>query len=110
MNGRVRRLRRVRSTGRTAVPPAVAGWSAFPVPSPLGSIRERRTPPLALPVSRDPTGRLHPATPAWSPDGLHIAFIDLVDGKQDLFIMDADGTNVRRLTNDAALDMHPAWR
>jgi Tol biopolymer transport system component len=51
-----------------------------------------------------------PATPALSPDGSMIAFIDLRDGFQDLFVVNVDGTEPGRLTNDAALDQAPAWR
>ncbi|MGH7461115.1 MAG: hypothetical protein ACREMA_08810 [Longimicrobiales bacterium] len=51
-----------------------------------------------------------PATPAMSTDGSKIAFIDVRDGMQDLFLVNTDGTALTRLTNDAALDQHPTWR
>ena len=38
--------------------------------------------------------------PAWSPDGRSIAFASSRDGSGDVYVMDADGTNVRRLTTD----------
>jgi TolB protein len=37
--------------------------------------------------------------PVWSPDGRQIAFITVVDGKEQLAIADADGSNVRVLTS-----------
>ncbi len=40
-------------------------------------------------------------TPLWSPDGSHIAFIKESAGKQNLWIMDADGKNPRALTNNS---------
>jgi Ca2+-binding RTX toxin-like protein len=49
--------------------------------------------------------------PAWSPDGTRIAFDGSRDdpGNQDVYVMNADGTGVRRLTSDLADDSHPAW-
>ena len=49
----------------------------------------------------------------WSPDGAQIAFESDVDGDMDIYVMNADGTGVRRLTGaepDAdAHDEGPAW-
>ena len=36
--------------------------------------------------------------PAWSPDGRKIAFVSDRDGDRDIYVMDADGSNVERLT------------
>jgi Tol biopolymer transport system component len=47
--------------------------------------------------------------PAWSPDGTQIAFSGTRDGEPDLFVMRADGTDVRQLTNDPASDWAPDW-
>lgn len=44
--------------------------------------------------------------PSWSPDGSRIAFAS-TDG--DLWTVDTDGTNLTRLTDDAALQASPAW-
>jgi TolB protein len=50
--------------------------------------------------------------PAWSPDGKQIAFVDRNGGHAgDLFVMDADGTNVRQRTHgsrDWAQDQYSA--
>lgn len=47
---------------------------------------------------------------AWSPDGQTIAFFSTRDGSSELYLMDADGGNVRRLTNDLNTDMGSiAW-
>ena len=53
---------------------------------------------------------LHRATqPAWSPDSRRIAFT--LGGKlgNDIYVMDADGTNVRQLTGPPMDDICPAW-
>jgi Tol biopolymer transport system component len=40
--------------------------------------------------------------PAWSPDGARIAFASNTDGNYDIYVMNADGSNVIQLTNDGA--------
>lgn len=47
--------------------------------------------------------------PRWSPDGSRIVFSETVDGNADLYLMDADGTHVRRLTDEPAEDRYPSW-
>jgi TolB protein len=46
---------------------------------------------------------------AWSPDGSKIAFTSSRDGNAELYIMNADGSGVRRLTNNPAADVTPTW-
>ncbi len=48
-------------------------------------------------------------TPSWSPDGTQLVFTGYDGGFSDLFIVDADGANLRRLTNDRFADLHPSW-
>ncbi len=45
----------------------------------------------------------------WSPDGEKIAFVTKRDGNFDLYVMNADGSGLRRLTRGAAWDGGPAW-
>lgn len=48
-------------------------------------------------------------TPSWSPDGNQLVFTGLDGGLSDLFVVNRDGTGLRRLTNDKYADLHPAW-
>jgi TolB protein len=52
--------------------------------------------------------------PAWSRDGQRLAFDSTRDGESiltdwEIYLMDADGTSIRRLTNDRKPDGHPRW-
>jgi Tol biopolymer transport system component len=47
--------------------------------------------------------------PAWSPDGRQIAFISDRDGNAEIYLMQTDGSNLRRLTNHPADDWPAAW-
>jgi TolB protein len=49
------------------------------------------------------------ADPAWSPDGTRIAFSGNQRGNPDIYIIDVDGTNLRRITNHEGADQAPAW-
>jgi Tol biopolymer transport system component len=42
--------------------------------------------------------------PAFSPDGSRIAFTSTRDGQSEVYVMDADGSSVSRLTNSPAVD------
>lgn len=47
--------------------------------------------------------------PAYSPDGTLIAFMSGRDGNNEIYVANADGSNVRRLTNNPANDSSPTW-
>ncbi len=48
-------------------------------------------------------------TPSWSPDSKRLIFTGQTNGWSDLFVIDADGTNLQQLTNDRYADLHPVW-
>ena len=57
--------------------------------------------------------------PAWSPDSKHIAFTSdrdepypdtcFFDCNAEIYVMNADGSEPTRLTNNIAADYHPSW-
>jgi TolB protein len=47
--------------------------------------------------------------PAWSPDGLWIAYSATTDSGGDLWLISPDGASARRLTNDPPLEDSPDW-
>lgn len=47
--------------------------------------------------------------PTWSPDGRRIVFSGLANGMTDLYMIDADGRNLRQLTDDVYGDLQPSW-
>jgi TolB protein len=47
--------------------------------------------------------------PVFSPDGTRLAFTSNRDGNPELYIMNVDGSNLRRLTNHPAIDTTPTW-
>ena len=56
-------------------------------------------------------------SPSWSPDGKRIAFMSWRAGhfigefglSSEIYVMDADGKNTRRLTNNRKSDSSPSW-
>jgi len=47
--------------------------------------------------------------PAWSPDGKRIAFMSNRTGKNQIYVMNADGTEQTQITNDNFENHDPAW-
>jgi len=46
---------------------------------------------------------------AWSPDGTRVAFTGSVAGNSDIYLMDADGRHLARLTDTPGADQDAAW-
>ena len=55
------------------------------------------------------TDRIHNLLPAWSPDGTKLAFMSFRDGNAEIYVMDANGGNVRRITRHPQIDSTPTW-
>ncbi|HET7249286.1 MAG TPA: Ig-like domain-containing protein [Gemmatimonadales bacterium] len=47
--------------------------------------------------------------PAISPDGSRVAYVSTRDGNPEIYVMDADGTNLQRVTNDPQADGRPVF-
>ena len=45
----------------------------------------------------------------YAPNGARLAVVISVDGAPEIFTADADGQNLRRLTNHKAIDVSPTW-
>ena len=59
------------------------------------------------PANGDPARQNY--LPAWSPDGSKLAFTSNRDGNPEIYVMNRDGSGVRRLTNNPAIDVTPTW-
>jgi Tol biopolymer transport system component len=110
--------------GRTRLTSTVAP-ERDPAWSPTGTIvafaaREKGSGPFRIfTVRADGTGRrqltaqqggLADRAPVWSPGGTRIAFVsDRAGGFPELFVMNANGSGVQRLTNNALIDGNPSW-
>lgn len=47
--------------------------------------------------------------PTWSPDGRKIAFVSRRGGTEEVWAMDADGSDEAKLANSRTLDTSPDW-
>lgn len=72
-----------------------------------GSNQTRLTPDVRVEGHPDqtPLNQL----PRWSPDGKRILFLSNRDGKGNLYLMDADGSNLTKLTDRYDPPVAPAW-
>lgn len=110
--------------GQATAPPAIlgpypkglAGTLVFQSDKPGPDNPEARAHLFTLDLSSGKVTQLtsgrshHDANPRWSPDGTRIAFKSTrINGQFDLFVMNADGSNVTRITDHPANDMDPVW-
>ena len=71
----------------------------------IQSIYESRAP--FKPASGSPERQNY--LPAWSPDGTKLAFMSNRDGNPEIYVVNKDGTGLRRLTNHPENDVTPTW-
>jgi len=48
-------------------------------------------------------------SPSWSPDGRHIVFSSAVDGKSQIYMINADGKDLERITFTGIHNSAPSW-
>ena len=60
-------------------------------------------------VSVTPDSESNDAFPDFSPDGRRLVFRSMRDGNPEIYVMNADGTGVQRLTHHEATDTMPAF-
>lgn len=53
--------------------------------------------------------RAHNFLPAWSPDGEKLAFMSQRDGNPEIYVVNRNGSGLRRLTNHPENDVTPTW-
>jgi TolB protein len=66
-------------------------------------------PDTAEPERRLTFRRRYDVSPVFSSSGKRIAFASNTDGNYEIYVMNADGTGLLRLTRDAADDIAPHW-
>jgi TolB protein len=71
----------------------------------LQSLRDVRVP--ATPARGD--SQSHNFLPAWSPDGSKLAFMSNRDGNTEIYVVNRDGSGLRRITNHPENDATPTW-
>ncbi len=49
------------------------------------------------------------SSPAWSPDGAQIAFMSSQNGDPDIYVCDADGAHLQKITFTAGVSTSPVW-
>ena len=68
------------------------------------NVDSRRVKPIN--ITKSP---YHDTSPVWSPDGAQILFVSNRDGNDELYIMNSDGSKVRRITYTAEPKDNPSW-
>lgn len=62
-----------------------------------------------IPIYSELEGGRPPGGPTWSPDCSEIAFRKYINGNWEIFLMNADGSNLRNLTDNPDYDVSPDW-
>jgi Tol biopolymer transport system component len=99
----------------TAAPPRLTEVAPTTTPVPTYTPPATATPAASAPQSPEipptqPVAELPTVAPPPAPPRLNkIVFTSMLDGQKEIYVMDADGANLTRLTNHPAEDLLPAW-
>jgi dipeptidyl aminopeptidase/acylaminoacyl peptidase len=110
----------IRHTGITLVAAAIAMTLAAPAGAATNGLIafEARSPPSILTLDPITAGAVAKGVPnlppgsanaAWSIDGTMLAFSAPAHGTTDIYVIDADGTNLRPITQDPVAAIDPTW-
>lgn len=104
-------LRRVSTTNGSAFSPTWSrnnqlAFASSPTANTEIYVVNVEQPDVIRRITNDP---LTDTGPAWSPDGLEIAFSSDRVGNSEIFLMNPDGTDLRPITQNRARDIMPAW-
>jgi len=85
-------------------------WSLATQVQQAAGVSATDTPTVPPPPPPTPTPTVPPPTPTRRSAGIGlIAFVSNRDGNDEIYVMNPDGSNQRRLTNTPGEDWHPAW-
>lgn len=77
--------------------------------TPMGKFAIYSINPFTRQVKQLTDGTANEFAPAWSPNGLQIAFVSDRNGDWEIYTMDSGGRNYRQITNSPGVDTDPAW-
>ena len=86
--------------------PGLAGSASAAVPTRYPTATPRQHQSEAIAITHNSADDL---SPAWSPDGRWIAFESDRDGDPEIYVMNADGSDIVQLTNNNKWNQGPAW-
>jgi len=95
------------STRRPTTAVAPKPPTSMPYRSP--SATSKPTASIRATSTRRPEATAVPTRTSPAPAGGKIAFASNRDGNYEIYVMNADGSGVKRLTNNAASDEYPSW-
>jgi TolB protein len=87
--------------------PLCQGWSEAVFQGTNISLVETDTGFARTPISGGAGGSIDPS---WSPDGSMLAFVSNRSGTAEIWTINADGSNLRQLTNAGQYVRFPIWR
>jgi Tol biopolymer transport system component len=88
--------------------PPTNSQAAPVMPTPVGTPVPTMATPVTATPRLEPTATTEPALPAAQDNREGIAFYSQRDGRTEIYVIDSDGGNLRRLTDNGAGDMAPA--